>query len=81
MMYSKTCDNNHEAETLTVEAENDDEAMEKMMTAVKEHLASKHEGMEMTDEEMKADIMSSWTKSEGGEAAAPAEDTSETPQA
>ncbi len=65
MMYSKVCDNGHEGETLSVEAGNDEEAMGKMMEAVKAHLAEKHQEMTMSEEEMKTDIMNSWTKSDG----------------
>lgn len=52
LTYSFTCDQGHEPETFTVEAENDDEAVTKIMEAASGHLAEKHPEMStMTPEE------------------------------
>lgn len=62
-MYSYDCDMDHEKETITVEADNDDAAMEMMMAKVKSHLGEKHSDMaEMSDDDMKAQIMGGWKK-------------------
>ncbi|HSW37561.1 MAG TPA: hypothetical protein VLG37_04320 [Candidatus Saccharimonadales bacterium] len=53
----------HEPQTMTVEAMDDDEAMEKMMAMQKAHLAEKHSDMPMTDDQVREHIMSHWTKS------------------
>lgn len=63
MTYSLTCDEGHEPETFTVEAENDEEAMALMMAKSKGHADIKHPEMLMTEEEVKAFISSHWTKS------------------
>ena len=61
--YSLMCDQGHDAETMTVEAMNDDEAMEMMMAKCKDHFMAKHPDMNMTDDQVKDHIMSHWTKS------------------
>jgi hypothetical protein len=56
--YSLTCDQGHAAEKFTVEAENEEEAVEKMMKATASHGAEKHlETKDMSEKEAKE-----WTK-------------------
>lgn len=61
------CDTDHdEPMTLTVEADNDDEAMDMMMEEVKAHLGEMHEDMaDKSDEELKEMILGKWKKEEG----------------
>lgn len=62
--YTKTCDQGHEPMTMTVTADNDDDAMTQMMAQVKQHMAENHQGMQQSDEEIMENIKSSWTKAE-----------------
>ncbi|MDP2671453.1 MAG: hypothetical protein Q8P13_03265 [bacterium] len=71
MKYTMTCNQGHEDEpfTASVEAENDDEAMGKMMEEVKPHLAEKHSDLAgKSDDELKEMIVGMWSKEEGGAA-------------
>ena len=63
MTYTMVCHDGHPAETMTVEARDDNEAMAKMMPMTKAHLAQKHSGMPMTDDQVMEHIMTHWTKS------------------
>lgn len=60
--YSMNCSQGHEPEMISVEAENDDDAMMKMMDTCKAHFAAKHQDMTMSDEEMGNFIKGNWTK-------------------
>lgn len=60
--YTMICAAGHEPEELSVEADNDEEAMKMMMSKAREHNSQKHPGMEMSNEEMKDFIRSHWTK-------------------
>ncbi len=61
--YTMMCDQGHDAETMTVDAMSDEEAMGMMMAKCKQHFADKHPDMNMTDDQVKDHIMSHWTKS------------------
>lgn len=63
MKYTFECSQGHEPMTMTVEAENDDEAMEQMMGQAKAHLGEHHPDMaNMSDDEVKNMIMQGWKK-------------------
>ncbi len=63
--YTWTCEQGHEPKSFTVEAENDDEAVEKLMEETKGHVDEDHKDMEdMSPEEAKKMITSSWKKEE-----------------
>ena len=61
MTYSMVCADGHEPETLTVDAENEEKAMEMMMEKAKMHFAEKHPGMNMSDEDLMNHIKTTWT--------------------
>lgn len=64
MTYTFTCSQGHEPVTFTVEAENDDEALQKIMGQSQPHIASAHPEMaNMPEDEAKNIITSNWTKS------------------
>ena len=61
--YTFVCQQGHEPETMTVQAEGDDEAMTKMMPLAKDHLAKVHQGGPvMSDEQVMGMIKGGWTK-------------------
>ena len=63
MKYSFTCSQGHEPMTFTVEADNDDEALQKIIGQAGPHVAEVHPDMaNASPEEMKNMITSSWTK-------------------
>ncbi len=45
MTYTFTCDQGHEPQVFTVDAENDDEAVEKIAEATKTHVGESHPEM------------------------------------
>lgn len=64
MTYTFTCSQGHEPVTFTVEAENDDEALQKIMEQSSSHVQEVHpELANMPEDQVKNLIMSSWTKS------------------
>lgn len=63
MKYSFTCSQGHEPMTFTAEAENDEEALQKIMEQAGPHVAEAHPDMVNADpEETKKMITDSWTK-------------------
>jgi hypothetical protein len=61
--YTFTCDEGHEPETMTVEADNDDQAMAAMMEKAEAHATEKHPEMaNMTDDQRMQHIKDRWTK-------------------
>lgn len=63
--YTYNCDMGHENEVMEVEADNDDMAVEMLMGKVKAHLSEKHSEMaEMSDDDMKKQIMDNWSRTE-----------------
>ena len=65
MLYSFTCSQGHEPMTFTAEAENDEEALQKIMDQTQPHVAEKHSEMaNMSEEEAKNMITSMWKKEE-----------------
>lgn len=62
MKYIMICNQGHVPETMTVEAQNDDEAMSKMMELAKSHNALNHPEKVMTDEELMEYIKENWKK-------------------
>lgn len=62
MKYLLDCKEEHEPETLSVMADSDDEALEKMVAEVKKHEAEKHPQMSMSEKEMEEYIKSNWRK-------------------
>ena len=59
MQYSFTCSQGHDPQTFTVDAENEDEAVEKLMEQTQSHLTEKHSDMpSMSPEEAKNMIRS-----------------------
>jgi len=63
--YTFTCDQGHEPESFTVEAEDDEEAVQKLMEQSQGHVAEKHPEMaNASPEEARQMIMSNWTKEE-----------------
>ena len=63
MKYTFTCDQGHEPESFTVEAEDDEEAVQKLMEQSQGHVAEKHTEMaSASPEEARQMIMSNWTK-------------------
>lgn len=63
MTYNFICDQGHDPETLSVEASSDAEALIKLKSIAKDHLAAKHAGMTMPDEQLEEMLKSRWTKS------------------
>lgn len=64
MPYTFTCSQGHEPVTFTVEAENDDEALQKIMEQAQPHIAEAHPEMaNMPEDQAKSMITSNWTKS------------------
>lgn len=61
MKYSFICPLGGCKETMTVEAKNDDDAVDKLTEKAKEHLALSHPDIEKTDEEIRNDIKSQMT--------------------
>src|SRR3990167_3423103 len=62
--YAMTCDQGHDPVTMTVEADSDEEAMEKMMADSRSHAEVMHAEMAgMSDEERRSFIEANWTKS------------------
>jgi hypothetical protein len=61
--YTFTCDEGHEPETMTAEADNDDDAMAVIMEKAEAHAGEKHPEMAgMTDQERMDHIKQRWTK-------------------
>ena len=61
--YSFVCSLGHSPETMTVDAINDDEALEKMMVLARMHISQKHSDMPpMSEEQMMSLIKTTWTK-------------------
>ena len=61
--YSFVCSLGHTPETMIVEALNDDEALEKMLILVQEHIAKNHPDMpQMSEEQKMSMIKTTWTK-------------------
>lgn len=61
MTYTFTCAQGHEPVTFTAEAENDDDALAKIMEKAAPHLASAHPEMaNMPEDEAKKIITGSW---------------------
>lgn len=64
MTYTFTCSQGHEPITFTSEAENDEEALQKIMQQATPHLQQAHPDMaNMPEEEAKKIVTSAWTKS------------------
>ena len=64
MTYTFTCAQGHEPKTFTVDADNDDDALAKIMEQAGPHLAEAHADMaNMPPEDAKKMITSAWTKS------------------
>ncbi|MBI2328003.1 hypothetical protein HYU92_06825 [Candidatus Curtissbacteria bacterium] len=64
MTYTFTCSQGHEPKSFTVEADNDDEALAKIMEKAAPHLQQAHPDMaNMPPEEAKKIITGAWTKS------------------
>lgn len=64
MTYTFTCSQGHDPVSFSVSAENDDEAVGKLMEEAKGHLAEAHPDMAgMSPDQAKQIITSSWTKS------------------
>ncbi|OGD91298.1 hypothetical protein A3D07_01395 [Candidatus Curtissbacteria bacterium RIFCSPHIGHO2_02_FULL_42_15] len=65
MVYTFTCSQGHDPVTFTAEAENDDEAVAKLMEEARGHLAEVHPDLaSMSPDQTKQVIISNWTKSE-----------------
>lgn len=64
MQYSFTCT---DGEVFTVDAQNDEEAVSKLMEATRVHLAEKHADMNMSDEQAMNMIRSAMKKTAGSE--------------
>ena len=63
MTYSFTCEQGHEPVTLTVEAENDEEALQKRIEQSAPHLQAAHPEMaNVPEDQAKNIIMSNWVK-------------------
>ncbi|MBI2594585.1 hypothetical protein HYW39_02705 [Candidatus Curtissbacteria bacterium] len=63
MTYTFTCAQGHEPMTFTVEAENDDEALQKIKEQTQGHVAEKHpELASMPEDQVNNMIMSNWKK-------------------
>ena len=63
MKYSFICDQGHEPQTFTVEADNDEGAVVNLMEQTQPHLAQVHPEMAGgSPEDAKQMIMSAWTK-------------------
>lgn len=58
MQYLFTCPLERCQEVMTIEANSDEEAIEKLSNKAKNHLALKHPDIKKTDEEVKKDIKS-----------------------
>jgi hypothetical protein len=56
MQYSFTCPITGCNKTMTVDAANDDEALNKLVDTAKGHLASDHPDLAKTDDQIRADI-------------------------
>lgn len=64
MTYTFTCDQGHDPVTFSVDAENDEEALGKLMQKSAAHLKSAHPDMaNMSEEDAKKMITGSWVKS------------------
>jgi predicted small metal-binding protein len=64
MTYTFTCAQGHDSVTFSVDAENDDDALVKIMEKAAPHLASAHPEMaNMPEDEAKKLITGSWVKS------------------
>jgi len=59
--YTMQCDQGHESETLTVEADTEEEAVQKMMEKSRTHNVEKHSG-QISEEQMEQMIRSSMQK-------------------
>ena len=62
--YTMTCSQGHDPVVLSVQANDDDEAMMLMMDKSKAHNSESHKDMTMSDEEMKTFIQTNWKKEE-----------------
>lgn len=63
MTYTFTCSQGHEPKSFTVDADNDDDALVKIMEQAAPHLQEAHPDMaNMAPEEAKKLITSAWTK-------------------
>ena len=63
MTYTFTCEQGHDPVTFTVEAENDDEALEKIMVQAGPHLQEAHPEMaNMPPDQAKNIITGAWKK-------------------
>jgi hypothetical protein len=62
MQYSFTCPLEGCKEVLTVDAKNNDEAVDMLSQRAKEHLMQKHPDVKKTDEEISSDIISQMTQ-------------------
>lgn len=63
MTYTFTCDQGHDPITFTAEAENDEEALQKIMEQAQPHISEKHSELaNMPEDQVKNLIMSSWKK-------------------
>jgi hypothetical protein len=69
-----TCDQDHESETITVEADNDESALEEMTGKMKAHLAENHSDKNMSDDETREYIKANWTKEDSGSEAEGSDD-------
>ncbi len=56
MHYTFACPLTGCTEVMTVEAQNDDEALNKLVDTAKGHLAAAHPELQKTEEEIRADI-------------------------
>lgn len=64
MTYTFTCSQGHEPITFTVEAENDDEALQKIMEQSGSHVQEAHpELANMPEDQVKGLITGNWIKS------------------
>lgn len=61
MQYSFTCPLDGCGSVMTVEAQNNNEAVSKLVEKAKEHLAVTHPSLKKTDEEVRIDVASQLT--------------------
>ncbi len=63
MTYTFTCEQGHDPVTFTAQADNDEEALQKIMEQAAPHLAQAHPDMaNMPEDQAKNMITSAWTK-------------------
>jgi len=65
MQYSFTCNQGHDPQTFTVDAENEDEAVEKLMEQTQPHLAEAHSNMPSMSPDEAKNMIRGGLKAEG----------------